>query len=72
LGILEKHISEWESTDQKFLVKTLNKQHDKLGGLFHRFIEEQTRAIEDMKVTAKKRQGVLLMFKLFPVLFCYT
>src|SRR5947207_6020032 len=67
LEVLEKYISEWEDSDQAFLVKTMNKQHDKLGGLFHRFVEEQVRAIEDMKVTAKKRQGVLLMFKIFPV-----
>jgi hypothetical protein len=67
LGVLEKHISELEDSDQIFIVKALNKQHDKLGGLFHRFVEEQVRAIEDMKVTAKKRQGVLLMFKIFPV-----
>ena len=67
LGILERHITEWEDSDQSFIVKTLNKQHDKLGGLFHRFVEEQVRSIEDMKVTAKKRQGVLLMFKIFPV-----
>jgi exocyst complex component 1 len=70
LGILEKQISEWEETDQKFIIRTLNKQHDKLGGAFHRFVEEQVRAIEDMKVTAKKRQGVLLMFRTFPVLAC--
>lgn len=68
LGVLEKHINEWEDSDQTFVVKTLNKQHDKLAGLFHRFVEEQVRAIEDMKVTAKKRQGVLLMFKIFPVI----
>ena len=68
MGVLETYIDEWEDSDQAFLVKTLNKEHDKLGGLFHRFVEEQVRAIEDMKVTAKKRQGVLLMFKIFPVL----
>lgn len=68
LGALEKHVVNWEDSDQAFIVRTLNKQHDKLGGLFHRFVEEQVRAIEDMKVTAKKRQGVLLMFKIFPVL----
>lgn len=67
MGVLEKYIVEWEDTDQTFIVRTLNKQHDKLAGLFHRFVEEQVRAIEDMKVTAKKRQGVLLMFKIFPV-----
>jgi exocyst complex component 1 len=69
LGVLEKHIDEWEDSDQAFLVKTMNKQHDKLAGLFHRFVEEQVRAIEDMKVSAKKRQGVLLMFKIFPVFY---
>jgi hypothetical protein len=67
LGVLERFLAEWEDSDQGFLVKTLNKQHDKLGGQFHRFVEEQVRSIEDMKVTAKKRQGVLLMFKIFPV-----
>jgi exocyst complex component 1 len=67
MGILEKHVHKWEDTDQGFIVRTLNKQHDKLGGLFHRFVEEQVHAIEDMKVTAKKRQGILVMFKIFPV-----
>jgi hypothetical protein len=67
LGVLERFLAEWEDSDQGFLVKALNKQHDKLGGQFHRFVEEQVRSIEDMKVTAKKRQGVLLMFKIFPV-----
>jgi len=69
LGVLENHIAEWEDSDQTFVLTTLNKQHDKLAGLFHRFVEEQVRAIEDMKVTAKKRQGVLLMFRIFPVPF---
>jgi exocyst complex component 1 len=72
LGVLDRHITEWEDSDQAFIVKILNKQHDKLGGLFHRFVEEEVRAIEDMKVTAKKRQGVLLMFKIFPVLLPLT
>ena len=67
LSALEKHINAFEDTDQAFITRTLQKQHDKLGGMFHRFIEDQVRAIEDMKVTAKKRQGVLLMFKMFPV-----
>jgi Exocyst complex component Sec3 len=67
LGLLEKYCLEWEATDQAFIVKTLNKQYDKLAGVFHRFVEEQVRSIEDMKVTAKKRQGVLLMFRALPV-----
>ena len=67
LGALESQINEWEDSDQAFILTTLNTQHDKLAGVFHRFVEEQVRAIEDMKVTAKKRQGVLLMFKIFPV-----
>src|SRR5271155_5160281 len=69
LGALENYISQWEDSDQTFVLTTLNKQHDKLAGVFHRFVEEQVRAIEDMKVTAKKRQGVLLMFRIFPVPF---
>ena len=65
--MLEHHINEWEDSDQIFLLTAINKQHDKLAGVFHRFVEEQVRAIEDMKVTAKKRQGILLMFKILPV-----
>jgi exocyst complex component 1 len=68
MGVLEKYIKQWEETDQIFLVKTLSKQLENLGSLFHRFVDEQVRAIEDMKVTAKKRQGVLLMFKVLPVM----
>lgn len=35
-------------------------------GLFHRFVDEQVRAIEDTKVKVKKRKGIILFMKIFP------
>lgn len=55
-----------EDTNQEFLSKTLQKIHDRLSGLFSRFLDEQVRAIEDTKVKIKKRKGVIQFMKIFP------
>ena len=40
--------------------------HERLVGLFHRFVDEQIRGIEDTKVKIKKRKGVISFMRVFP------
>lgn len=40
--------------------------HERLTGLFTRFVDEQIRAIEDTKVKIKKRKGVIKFMNTFP------
>lgn len=67
LFIIEERIDSLEETNQEFLLKTLQKLHDRLAGLFNRFLDEQVRAIEETKVKIKKRKGVIAFMKVFPV-----
>ncbi len=66
LFALEFHLSEFEETNQEFLVQTLTRVHDRLATHFSRFVEEQIRGIEDTKVKIKKRKGVITFMKTFP------
>lgn len=63
---IEKSLRLLNETNQEFLIKTLQKLHDRLTGLFLKFLEEQVRAIEDTKVKIKKRKGVIQFMKIFP------
>lgn len=67
LFVIEERIDALEETNQEFLLKTLQKLHDRLAGLFSRFLDEQVRAIEETKVKIKKRKGVIAFMKVFPV-----
>lgn len=67
LFIIEERISSLEETNQEFLLKTLQKLHDRLAGLFSRFSDDQVKAIEETKVKIKKRKGVIAFMKVFPV-----
>ncbi|KAF1808194.1 hypothetical protein P152DRAFT_462769 [Eremomyces bilateralis CBS 781.70] len=67
LCAIERKMLELEETNQDFLIKTLQKNHDKLTGQFAKFVEDQIRAIEDTKVKIKKRKGVIAFIKIFPV-----
>ena len=66
LFTLESQLAEVEETNQEFLSQTVSKIHDRLVIHFHRFIEDQTRGIEDTKVKIKKRRGVVAFMKTFP------
>lgn len=48
------------------MTRNLQKVHERLTGLFIRFVDEQIRAIEDTKVKIKKRKGVIPFVKTFP------
>lgn len=47
-------------------MRSLQKLHSRLVGLFNRFVDEQIRAIEDTKVKIKKRKGVISFMRVFP------
>jgi hypothetical protein len=69
VGILcavDRKLLDIEETNQDFLTRNLQKIHERLQGLFSRFLDEQIRAIEDTKVKIKKRKGVISFMKTFP------
>ncbi|KAL4963809.1 GTP-Rho binding exocyst subunit SEC3 [Aspergillus stella-maris] len=69
IGILfamEKSISEFDDTNQDFIVHSLQKLHSRLVGLFNRFVDEQIRGIEETKVKINKRKGVISFMRVFP------
>ncbi|CUS08777.1 unnamed protein product [Tuber aestivum] len=63
---LETKMAALLGTDQEFLLKMLQKLHDRLAGLFSRFLDDQVKAIEETKVKIKKRKGVIPFMKVFP------
>ncbi|KAF2274097.1 uncharacterized protein EI97DRAFT_435460 [Westerdykella ornata] len=69
VGILcavDRKLLEIDDSNQDFQMKTLQKIHERLTGLFIRFVDEQIRAIEDTKVKIKKRKGVIKFMHTFP------
>lgn len=66
LAALERAISEFEDTNQDFIVHSLQKLHSRLNGLFSRFVDEQIRGIEETKVKVNKRKGVISFMRIFP------
>ncbi|GAT27448.1 exocyst complex component Sec3 [Aspergillus luchuensis] len=69
IGILlaiEKAISEFDDTNQDFIIHSLQKLHSRLLGLFNRFVDEQIRGIEETKVKVNKRKGVISFMRVFP------
>ena len=67
LAALEAAISEFEDTNQDFIVHTLQKLLTRLNGLFNRFVDQQIRGIEETKVKINKRKGVISFMRTFPV-----
>lgn len=63
---IEQKLATLKQTDQEFLQKLLQKLHDRLAGLFSRFLDDQVKAIEETKVKIKKRKGVILFMRVFP------
>jgi len=63
---VDRKLVDIEDSNQDFLTRHLQKIHERLQGLFNRFLDEQIRAIEDTKVKIKKRKGVIAFMKIFP------
>ncbi|KAI8935164.1 hypothetical protein NX059_007757 [Plenodomus lindquistii] len=66
LGAVDRKLLDIEDSNQDFLTRNLQKIHERLQGLFSKFLDEQIRAIEDTKVKIKKRKGVIAFMKTFP------
>lgn len=56
----------YEDTNQEYLTRTLRTLHDRLLSLFHRFVDDQVRGIEDTRVKLKKRKGIISFMRTFP------
>merc|ERR1711939_1070025 len=63
---LEQCLAKYEETNQEFITRTVRTPHDRLTGVFHRFVEEQVKAIEETKVKVKKRKGLISFMRVFP------
>lgn len=59
-------MTDFDETNQEFIVHSLQKVHARLMGLFNRFVDEQIRGIEDTKVKVNKRKGVISFMRVFP------
>lgn len=64
---LEKKISNFDETNQEFILHTLQKINERYKHQFHTFIDEQIRAIEETKVKVSKRKGVIPFMRTFPL-----
>ncbi|CAG8567139.1 5970_t:CDS:10, partial [Diversispora eburnea] len=63
---LEKHMQEYEKRGQDQVVRILQNVRKNCLEIFERFINDQLRAIEDTKVTSKKRKGIVIFIRIFP------
>ncbi|KAJ1922425.1 hypothetical protein IWQ60_006546 [Tieghemiomyces parasiticus] len=63
---VEHHMKEIEMSNQEFLFVVLQNMQKQLAATFARFVDEQVKAIEETKVTAKRRIGILPFFRVFP------
>ncbi|KLO20758.1 hypothetical protein SCHPADRAFT_816552 [Schizopora paradoxa] len=66
LASLERSVSDAEVKGNVFFVTIVEKQHQRLKSVLERFIDEQIRDIEQTRLTAKKRSGVVQFIKYFP------
>jgi hypothetical protein len=82
LATVEDLSVQLDNSNQQYAILMLTNMQKRLSNLFDRFIvrnillfnlylssiqEEQTRAIEETKVTTKKRSGILPFIRIFPV-----
>ncbi|KAJ1980303.1 hypothetical protein H4R34_002505 [Dimargaris verticillata] len=63
---VEHHLKDCEVSNQEFVFVVLQNMQKQLAATFARFIDDQLRAIDDTKVTAKRRIGILPFFRVFP------
>ncbi|KIX96579.1 uncharacterized protein Z520_07845 [Fonsecaea multimorphosa CBS 102226] len=63
---LEQCLSKYEETNQQFITRTVRTLHERVSGLFSRFVDEQVKAIEETKVKVKKRKGLISFMRIFP------
>ncbi|CCF54677.1 hypothetical protein NDA11_006208 [Ustilago hordei] len=67
LATLDRGIIEAEEVSCESLQKVLAKLHLRLASQLERFVGEQVKAIEQTKLTVKKRKGVVGFMRVFPI-----
>ncbi|KPI34834.1 Exocyst complex component SEC3 [Cyphellophora attinorum] len=67
LCALERTLATYEETNQEYMTRALRGLHDRLAGLFQKFIDEQVKAIEETKVKVSKRKGIIPFMRTFPI-----
>ncbi|KAG8862976.1 hypothetical protein FRB96_000396 [Tulasnella sp. 330] len=56
-----------EEKGHTFVRKTFSKQAQRMATIYNRHVEEQIRAVQQTKITTKKRKGVAHFIKYFPI-----
>ncbi|CAE6412634.1 unnamed protein product [Rhizoctonia solani] len=66
IAVLQRYVSEAQERNDAFVDRLLGKPLQRLNGLYQRQVEEQLHAIEQTKLTTKKRNGVAHFIRYFP------
>ena len=66
LVAVERFIAEADERQNAFFLRTLDRQHQRMKNRFDRHVQDQIKAVEKTKVTAKKREGVVHFIRYFP------
>lgn len=66
IAVLQRHVVEAQERNNVSVDRLLGKPLQRLNGLYQRQIEEQLQAIEQTKLTTKKRKGVAHFIRYFP------
>lgn len=64
---IEYHAREYQKTCHIYLLALLDALSRKVNLIFEKFVADQIKAIEDTRVSLKKRTGILTFVKIFPV-----
>jgi methionyl-tRNA formyltransferase len=67
MAACEKIMIEQEDTETVFFANIMQFQAQRLQHMVDKFMAEQIRAIEATKLTVKKRKGVTIFIRHFPV-----
>ncbi|KDQ19898.1 hypothetical protein BOTBODRAFT_27319 [Botryobasidium botryosum FD-172 SS1] len=70
IGIMaytERFMADAEEHSSSYFRQLLQKQLQRMSGLFKNLVDEQIKAIEQTKLTTKKRKGVAHFIKYFPI-----
>lgn len=67
LAALDRAIVLSETLSNDYLLRALQKLHMRLASVLDRFIGDQIRAVEQTKLSVKKRRGVTYFIRVFPV-----
>ncbi|MCO5588234.1 hypothetical protein L7F22_042189 [Adiantum nelumboides] len=67
LAALDRGMLDAEEVNSEFLLRSLSKLQMRLSSQLEKYVADQIRGIEQTKLTAKKRKGVVHFIKAFPV-----